>query len=148
MILNCLSLGAILDSQFQHSHFSPGVSVQVLIWTHLVCQRAIPEELFKALLEKLYSSHQNHFESMIGHGVKSSFWRAKGQLVAEKLNKRGLLWQNRAELHQARVHKKPSGEFACLFLPIRHCKRVYVQGRECHLHLWLLGKGKRQAKNR
>lgn len=147
MIWNCLSLGAILDSQFQNSH-SALVSVQILTWTQLVCLRAISEELIKALLEKLYSSHQNDLKSMIGHRVKSSFWRAKGQLIAEKLNKSGLPWQNRAELHQVHVHKEPSGEFGCMFLPMRHCKRVDVQGRECHLHLQLLGKRRRQAKNR
>lgn len=93
-----------MDSQFQNSH-SALVSVQILTWTQLVCLRAISEELIKALLEKLYSSHQNDLKSMIGHRVKSSFWRAKGQLVAEKLNKRGLPWQNRAELHRVHVHE-------------------------------------------
>lgn len=146
MIWNCLFLGAIVDSLFQLSHFSLGTSVQIFIQAQLACIRAISEELFKALHQQLYASHQNSLKSMIGPTVKSSFWRAKRQLVTEP--KRGLPWQNRAELHRARVHKEPSGGFAFMFLPMKHFPRAYVQDRECHLPLCLLGKGRRQAKNR
>lgn len=88
MIQSRLFWRVFLDSLFQLSHFSLGILVQIFIWTQLVCGRVISETLFKVLPQKLYYSHQNILRSKRGHTVKSSFWRAKKQLVAEKLPKK------------------------------------------------------------
>lgn len=70
--------------------FQPLVSqFNYFIQAQLPHLRAISEELFKAL-QQVYSSIQNSLKSMRGPPVKSSFWRAKGQLVAEQLNKKEL----------------------------------------------------------